>query len=1087
MKLKAGFTALAVAVGAVVSSAAAHAEPAPATPSAAPVPTSAGPVSGTVTLITGDKVTLLRDKNGKPSVRLAPADGREVHFSTRWVGGHLVVIPSDAAPLIARGLLDRRLFDVTELLSFGYGDDKRADIPVIAESRQGSTASLKNAQETKALPGLGFTSSRVPKDKAGDLWRTLQSGAQARTLSGGVEKLWLDGQRQFTLDQSVEQIGAKAAWAQGFTGKGVTLAVLDSGYDAQHPDLQGGVVAHARNFSPEPDIRDEIGHGTHVASTVAGSGAASSGKYRGVAPEAKLAIGKIGGVTGIYDSAILAGMDWAANEIKATAVNMSFGSSDGPEIDPVEQAVNTLSATTNTVFVVAAGNSGPRSIGSPGSADAALTVGAVDKNNVLADFSSTGPRNHDGAVKPDVTAPGVGIVAAAAQGTAAEPYVPMSGTSMATPHVVGAAGILAQRNPTWTGKQIRAALIGSSAKQGTDGPFKQGAGRVDVVRAIAQTVTAEPASLSVEFPWPHTGDQQVTKTVTYVNHGAAPVTLDLALENGDTPLPNGLITLSAQQVQVPAGGQAAVTLNLADRDIPVAPYSAVLTATSGETVVRTPLGAHVAPETYDVSVEIIGRDGAAPSMVIGGAYRLEPVEYFELPPSGKLRLPVGEWFVQADVFSADNSFTTVYAAVTVKAGVQPVVLDARKAKQIKFSVDRPDAAPVPGMNHLYLHKQGASSVEFGASLGGRDIQEKSYVLPVRQRGLSYGVSTSFAQQGAAQSPYLYDLTQYESGGLPDNPVLHAKTKDLAKVVVDYRANGADGQADVFVGSSIGETAMYGPPALVKLPSKVTHYRTPHRALTWHSGFGQDQFELYEVDRGRPLARKSYSETWNAAVRAPSAEDYSGIRSGDEIFVSAYPSFSGPVAGRVGTDAGAKGTVTLAKDGQVLAKQDYTGCYGPSQCALTTQVPSAAGVYTATATATRDVPRATLSPSVETTWTFPSAKTTEGKPLPLLHVRYAPKGLDAYNRAKTGKATLIPLRVETAAGVPAPRVRSVSVEASGDDGATWTRVRVTRTAKGWAAVVPANLTGSFVSLRTAVDAGADTKVTQTVKRAYALIP
>ncbi|GII90017.1 S8 family serine peptidase [Sinosporangium siamense] len=1085
MKVRAGLTALAVAAGAVILSGTAHAAPesGTTTPSVSPP---AGPVSGTVTLITGDKVTLVRDKAGRPLVRVAPAGGREVDFFTKWFGGKLTVIPSDAAPLLARDLLDKRLFDVTELLAAGYGDARRTDIPVIAETRQGGTAGLKNTQEAKALPGLGFTSSRVPKDKAGDLWRDLHTGAQSRTLSSGVEKLWLDGKRQYTLDKSVEQIGAPAAWGQGLTGKGVTVAVLDSGYDAQHPDLQG-VVAHARNFTTEPDTRDNVGHGTHVASTVAGSGAASSGKYRGVAPDAKLAIGKVGDVAGFYESDILAGMDWAANEIKATAVNMSFGSEDGPETDPIEQAVNTLSATTNTVFVVAAGNAGPNSVGSPGSADAALTVGAVDKNNRLADFSSTGPRNHDKGVKPDVTAPGVNIVAAAAQGTSAEPYVSMDGTSMATPHVVGAAAILAQRNPTWTGKQIKAALIGSAAKQGTDGPFKQGAGRIDLTRALAQTVTAEPATASVELPWPHTNTQPVTKTVTYTNHGTTPLTLDLALENGERPLPSGLITLSAQQVQVPAGGQATLTLTFTDKDIPVGPYSAVLTATSGQTVVRTPLGAHVAPETYEVSTEIIGRDGGAPLGVYSTAYRLNPLEVLMLPSSGKIRLPVGEWFLQADVYSADRTSTSAHTAVTVKAGVQPIVIDTRKAKQVKFTVDRPDAAPDISLSEAYLHREGTDSIEFGSIGFGQSIQERTYVLPTRQRGLSHVISTAFAQQGAAHSPYVYDVAQFEDGGLPDNPVYHAKTADLAKVTVDYRAHATDGEGDTWVGPRIGEQSIAGNRLPVKLPSTVTRYRTPHPSMTWDSSLVMRMGEFNQFDLGRVLKRKAYSETWNVAVLAPSARVYSGSRTGDEVALSAYASFSEPAADRTGQDNSAKGTITLAKDGQVLKKQDYASCRSTSECGLRSTVPAAPGVYTATVTATRDLSHTSLSTSVETTWTFPSAKTTEAKTLPLIHVRYAPKGLDAYNRAKTGKATLVPLRLETAPGAPMPKVRSVAVEASGDDGATWTRVRVTRTAKGWAAVVPANLTGSFVSLRTAVDAGADTKVTQTVKRAYALAP
>ncbi|MFD1326283.1 S8 family serine peptidase, partial [Micromonospora sonneratiae] len=168
---------------------------------------------------------------------------------------------------------------------------------------------------------------------------------------------------------------------------------------------------------------------------------------------------------------------------------------DTPEIDPLEQAVNTLTAQTGTLFVIAAGNDGGEgTVGSPGSADAALTVGAVDRDDELAEFSSRGPRVGDEAIKPDVTAPGVDIVAARASGTemgepVGDSYVTSSGTSMATPHVAGAVALLAQQHPTWKADQLKATLVGSAKPNPGLTAFEQGAGRVDVARAITQTVT----------------------------------------------------------------------------------------------------------------------------------------------------------------------------------------------------------------------------------------------------------------------------------------------------------------------------------------------------------------------------------------------------------------------------------------------------------------------------------------------------------------------------------------------------------------------------------------------------------------------
>jgi subtilisin family serine protease len=413
-----------------------------------------------VTLLTGDRITLASAV--ADGVAVQPGKGRDaVRFTVHRDRDSLFVIPSDAAPLIRAGKLDRRLFDVRGLVRAGYHDAVRDSLPLVvrygavsARSAAG-TLSAAGAQVTRELSVVDGAAVAAKKDSAAKLWATLTAGR-------GFDKIWLDGKREVSLDQSVPQIGAPAAWEAGYTGEGVTVAVLDTGVDATHPDL-AGKVAESRNFSEAADERDTVGHGTHVASTIAGSGAASGGKYKGVAPDATLLSGKVCETNFCTESAILAGLEWASAEKGAKIVNFSIGGFDGPEIDPIEEAVNTLTAAHGTLFVVAAGNSGSSdgSVESPGSAEAALTVGAVDKSDELADFSSRGPRIGDDGLKPDITAPGVDIVAARAAGTAmgetvGEHYTTASGTSMATPHVVGAAALLAQQHPDWkAGKSTR--------------------------------------------------------------------------------------------------------------------------------------------------------------------------------------------------------------------------------------------------------------------------------------------------------------------------------------------------------------------------------------------------------------------------------------------------------------------------------------------------------------------------------------------------------------------------------------------------------------------------------------------------------
>ena len=171
------------------------------------------------------------------------------------------------------------------------------------------------------------------------------------------------------------------------------MAVLDTGIDTTHPDLRGGKVVAAANFSESDSTTDHVGHGTHVASIVAGTGARSGGERKGVAFQASLLNGKVLDDFGFgSESGIIAGMEWAARR-RARVVNMSLGGWPTDGSDPMSQAVNRLTARYRTLFVVSAGNSGPgeQTVENPGVSTSALTVGAVDADDELADFSSRGP------------------------------------------------------------------------------------------------------------------------------------------------------------------------------------------------------------------------------------------------------------------------------------------------------------------------------------------------------------------------------------------------------------------------------------------------------------------------------------------------------------------------------------------------------------------------------------------------------------------------------------------------------------------------------------------------------------------------
>jgi len=313
----------------------------------------------------------------------------------------------------------------------------------------------------------------------------------------GVNGVSLDRRVHGTMERTGATVGA--TWVQdslGFDGAGVGIAVIDSGVANWHDDLGATRVTRFVDFvNFQAAAYDDYGHGTHVAGIIAGDGHDSGGRRRGIAPGATLLVEKVLDASGQgYISNVIAAIDYAiankdALNLRIVNLSVAAGVYESYETDPLTLAAR-RAVEAGLVVVSAAGNLGkgpggqPQygAIGAPGNAPWVITVGASSHNgtvdrsdDTIAGFSSRGPTALDLQTKPDIVAPGVGIESLTEAGstlfntkplmrlwgtvqTATEPYLSMSGTSMASPVVSGTIALMLQANPALTPNLVKAIL-----------------------------------------------------------------------------------------------------------------------------------------------------------------------------------------------------------------------------------------------------------------------------------------------------------------------------------------------------------------------------------------------------------------------------------------------------------------------------------------------------------------------------------------------------------------------------------------------------------------------------------------------------
>ncbi|MFF4755370.1 S8 family peptidase [Streptomyces sp. NPDC002514] len=1072
----------------------------------------------TVTLVTGDKVLVTTDSSGHSSAAVLPReDGTQPMAQSYQMGKDLYVYPEGASQAIAEGKVDEQLFNVTGLIRQGYDDTHTDTLPVIATYRNSvhvadsAPAAPRGAERGLSLPAVNGVAFRAGKDTAATFWQDITN---THSRSGSmVNKVWLDSKVEATLARSTAQVHAPEAWAAGYDGKGTKVAVLDTGVDAEHPDLAGR-VAEARNFTDSKNTDDRVGHGTHTASTVGGSGAASDGREKGVAPGTSLLIGKVLNDQGYgLDSWIIAGMQWAVDQ-QADVVSMSLGNPTiGDCTDPMAEATKQLSKNTHTLFVVAAGNSGSNTetVSSPGCVPGVLTVGAVDHNDTTASFSSRGPVAVTHTLKPEIAAPGVDISAANAGGRGIYAYRTMSGTSMATPHVAGAAAVVRQAHPDWTAQQVKAALVASARTDGNvAGADQTGGGVLDVFGAVNQKVLSAPAVQAGTYNWPQSASDGTTVQVPFTNTSGADLTLNLKVSgvhgNDGSEVHSGVVKLGEEKVRVPAGATAQVPL----RTDPTAPlkhaqYGAVtgrILATSGDVHVSVPVTLYIQPETVTLRVKTIDRDGRPSSGISSlDLVSLDTNKGERRSNSGAAEqtyaVRPGDYALSGFVatYDANNAPESVSYLAHPELRITrdtTVVLDARKAHGLSLHTDRPST--VDNTTFSYSRTWDDTWQIAGSLMAGENVKNFYADIDGRAKNGTFEFRPTWRASGAENgSSYVYNLSFPTQGPLHSEQVYRPKDSRLAQVTETWKAMGkeADYIDAMFIRPS-GSSSAYVPVSpfgTVHVPGTRTAYYTTGEDTWYHGAMTSLPFAAFMGDHERSYraGQRSAEEWYGGPLRPAAPRDADGNlmlaaeRQGDLMGIQTglWLDSSGD-HWSYGGSFGDLGNLVLKRNGEKIATSAWP--YDAFR------VPDEDSAYELTQNLEK-IPSSDRnwlrSTAVTTSWSFRSHREPDvySRGLPILFPAYD-MPVDSLNTLPAQSGIRVGLSVEGHAGYTPGPIKEASLAYSYDGGTTWIQAPTEQQDGNWTAVLDhTGASGKQVTTKaTFVDANGNA-VTQTIKRAY----
>lgn len=440
---------------------------------------------------------------------------------------------------------------VVPAFAAGHGGDRKLDPELRARAHTGRGISRVIVQTVDGAPAEALILAL--KGSPGRRLALLRSQV-AEIPDGALDLLAdspdvavvsLDRRVQSTMERTAATTGA--TWARavlGVDGSGIGVAIVDSGVTSWHDDLGADRVVHFADFVEfQPLAYDDYGHGTHVAGIIAGSGYDSNGTRRGMAPGASLVVLKVlDGDGNGYISNVIAALDYAVENrgrfnIRVINLSVAAGVYESYNTDPLTLAAR-RAVEAGIVVVTAAGNFGRNAknqtqyggVTSPGNAPWVLTVGASTHTNTVtrgddevAPFSSRGPSYFDYAAKPDLVAPGVGIESLSdgssllfstrptarlwgTVDTVTEPYLSLSGTSMAAPVVAGTVALMLQANPALTPNLVKAILQYTAEHRSRYDDLTQGAGflnargAVQLAKSLAGDA-APPALAKDPTPW----------------------------------------------------------------------------------------------------------------------------------------------------------------------------------------------------------------------------------------------------------------------------------------------------------------------------------------------------------------------------------------------------------------------------------------------------------------------------------------------------------------------------------------------------------------------------------------------------------